>query len=263
MNRRVLIILCGLAAAALVGVLVLRQPESTQEPEVAAIQAEPPPTAPAQIDSAPSASSTPAAPRPTRRPPAVTEAPEPEAPVVEALPAPAVDVATLRISSDVPGAQVFIDRQFVGAAPVTAENVKPGSHQLNVSADGFEGIAQTIEVAPGARDITVRFKEVRLNARLSVVHKHRIGSCKGELIATAQGIRYETTDKDDAFSVALSDLEQFQVEYLDKTLRIKVRRGKQFNFTDPDAANADRLFVFHRDVDKARTQLGRGFSAAQ
>ena len=143
-----------------------------------------------------------------------------------------------------------------------AENVKPGSHQLNVSAEGFEGFAQTIEVTPGARDITVRFREVRLNAKLAVVHKHRIGDCKGELSATPQGLRYTTTDKDDAFNVTLADLETFQVDYLQKTLRVKIRKGKQFNFTDPEG-NADRLFVFHRDVDKARSRLAKGDAPAQ
>jgi hypothetical protein len=46
------------------------------------------------------------------------------------------------------------------------------------------------------------------------------------------------------------------VNYQDKNLRIKLRTGKQFNFTDPDG-NADRLFVFHRDVEKARQRLGQ------
>jgi hypothetical protein len=195
-----------------------------------------------------------------RAPAPTTEAPAPPAPVMEAPP-PAVDVATLRIDSDVPGAQVFIDRQFVGVAPVTAENVRPGSHQLNVSAQGFEGIVQTIDVTPGPRDIAVRFKEVRLNAKIAIVHKHRMGSCRGELIATPQGLRYDTPDKGDAFTVALADLETFQVNYLDKTLKVKVRKGKEYNFTDPDG-NADRLFVFHRDVDKARGRLSKGDTPA-
>ena len=60
--------------------------------------------------------------------------------------------------------------------------------------------------------------------------------------------------KDDAFSASLNDLEAFQVDYQDKNLRVKLRKGKQFNFTDPDG-NADRLFVFHRDVEKARERL--------
>ena len=153
-----------------------------------------------------------------------------------------------------PKAQVFIDRQFVGTTPLTAENVKPGTHQVNVTAEGFDGIAQTIDVEPGPRDLTFRFREVRLDATLAVVHKHRMGSCQGRLVATADGIRYETADKDDAFTASLNDLEAFEVDYQDKNLRIKLRKGKQFDFTDPDG-NADRLFVFHRDVEKARQRF--------
>ena len=156
-----------------------------------------------------------------------------------------------------PNAQVFLDRQFIGTAPVTASNVKPGTHQLNVSAEGFDGIARSIEVEAGSRDLMIRFREVTLAARVTVVHKHRMGSCRGELVATPQGLQYTTDDQDDRFTVALSDLEQFQVDYQEKNLRVKVRRGKQYNFTDPDG-NADRLFVFHRDVDKARQRLASG-----
>jgi hypothetical protein len=61
------------------------------------------------------------------------------------------DSGTLRIETDVPNAQVFLDRQFIGTAPVTAANVKPGTHQLNVSAEGFEGIARAIEVETGSK----------------------------------------------------------------------------------------------------------------
>ena len=153
-----------------------------------------------------------------------------------------------------PKAQVFIDRQFVGTTPLTAENVKPGTHQVNVTAEGFDGIAQTIDVEPGPRDLEFRFREVRLDATLAVVHKHRMGSCQGRLVATADGIRYETAEKDDAFTASLNDLEAFQVDYQDKNLRLKLRKGKQFDFTDPDG-NADRLFAFHRDVEKARQRL--------
>lgn len=192
------------------------------------------------------------APRPAP-PPRVEAAPEPVPAPVEAAP----DAGTLRIGADVPGAQVFLDRQFIGTAPVVAENVKPGTHQLNVSAEGFDSFAEAIEVEPGSRDIAVKFREVRLDARVDVIHKHGVGSCRGRLVATPQGIRYETTNKDDQFTTALLDLDTFQVDYLDKNLRLKLRRGKQFNFTDPEG-NADRLFVFHRDVEKARERLRRG-----
>jgi len=201
---------------------------------------------------APAPSTGPARPRAER--PATAPADTAAAPAgVEVVP----DAGTLRIETDVPGAQVFIDRQFIGTAPVTAANVKPGTHQLNVSAEGFDGIARSIDVEPGPRDVMIRFKEVRLDARLAVVHKHRMGSCRGELVATPQGLQYNTDDKDDRFTVALSDLEIFQVDYQEKNLKVKPRKGRQFNFTDPDG-NADRLFVFHRDVDKARQRLAGG-----
>jgi len=252
-----------LALAIVVGVLVAgvayllrpRQyaiaPAGTTAPAPAAPRREPASTAPApDAPTAPRA----AAPRAARKPAAVPDAPAAAAPV-------APELGTLRIATDVAGASVFIDRQFIGTAPVTAENVKPGTHQLNVTAEGFDGIARSIDVEPGPRDLTIRFKEVRLNAALAVVHKHRIGSCAGQLVATAQGLRYETSDKDDRFEVPLKDLETFAVDYQDKNLKVKVRKGKQYNFTDPDG-NADRLFVFQRDVDKVRQRLAKGDTAA-
>jgi hypothetical protein len=209
------------------------------------------PATPAPVVPAPSSAGAtrPRAERPAAAPPAAPATPA----GVEVVP----DAGTLRIETDVPGAQVFLDRQFIGTAPVTAANVKPGTHQLNVSAEGFDGIARSIDVEPGSRDLMIRFREVRLDARLAVVHKHRVGSCRGELVATPQGLQYTTDDKDDRFTAAFADLEAFQVDYQEKNLRVKLRKGKQFNFTDPDG-NADRLFVFHRDVDKARQRLAGG-----
>jgi len=144
---------------------------------------------------------------------------------------------------------------------VTAEDLTPGSHQLNVSAEGYEGIAMPIEVTAGRREMTVRFREVRLDSSIDVVHRHGIGSCRGRLTATPAGIRYETSNRDDAFTAPLLDLETFEVDYLAKNLRVRLPKGRQFNFTDPDG-NADRLFVFHRDVERARERLRRGDAPA-
>ena len=250
MNRRVLA-LATFCFALVIGLLVILSSRRTSvEPERPA--AAPATTAPRTASPGATPDKPAAAPRPAAR------APKPEssaAPPPVAAEAP-LESGTLRIDADVPRAQVFIDRQFVGTTPLTADNVKPGTHQLNVTAEGFDGIAQTIDVEPGPRDLTFRFREVRLDATVAVVHKHRMGSCQGRLVATADGIRYETADKDDAFAASLSDLEAFQVNYQDKNLRIKLRKGKQFNFTDPDG-NADRLFVFHRDVEKVRQRLGQ------
>jgi hypothetical protein len=74
-------------------------------------------------------------------------------------------------------------------------------------------------------------------------------------VATVNGLRYEAAEGGDSFSAPLADLETFQVDYLEKNLRIALRKGRTYNFTDPDG-NADRLFVFQRDVENARRRLG-------
>jgi len=252
-TRRILAV-ATFCFALVIGVLVI---VNSMRPRVERVATPTTPSAPAAPPRATPRAETPerpAAATPSRRA-ARPSTPAPASPAEPAVPLEtAIELGTLRIDADVPRAQVFIDRQFVGTTPLTAASVKPGTHQINVTAEGFEGIAQTIDVEPGPRDLTFRFREVRLDAAVAVVHKHRIGSCQGRLVATVDGIRYETADKEDVFSARLGDLESFQVDYQDKNLRIKLRKGRQFNFTDPDG-NADRLFVFHRDVEKARQRL--------
>jgi hypothetical protein len=206
----------------------------------------------------PTATSVPAEPSRTvtRAPAASREVPSSE-PATPAAPT----KGTLHVTSDVPEALVFLDRTYAGKAPVTIPDVLPGPHKVNVSAEGFEGASRDLDIVAGAQDVDVRLREVRLKASLAVVHKHRIGSCSGQLLATPQGMRYDTTNKEDGFAIALNELEQFEVDYLAKTLRLKVRGGKSFNFTDPEG-NIDRLFAFHRDVEKARTRIAKGDTPA-
>ena len=252
MNRQVAVI--GLAAigfAAVAAVFVLRTdgPELEEPPAVGV---------PAAASAPPTVAAAPEPVAPTPRP--ASGAPIAEAPVVESPP-PVIDapptVGLLRIESDVSGAQVFIDRQFIGATPAVAEDVTPGPHQLNVSAEGYDNVVSSIDVGPGERTIQIRFREVRLNAAIDAVHKHRFGSCRGRLIATPQGLRFETDNQNDRFTASLLDLETFEVDYLDTNLRVQLGGGRTLNFTDPDG-DADRLFVFHRDVEQARERLSRG-----
>ena len=260
MNLRVLAVAVGAAVVAGGAVLIFL---SGGSPDADTAATSGPSTSAAGGDAAPPApAGEPRAgvsPRPRRSTPGETGATEAPAAASAAEPAPVAGL--LRIDSDVPGAQVFIDRRYIGTTPVTVENVTPGTHQLNVSAEEFDGIARTIEVEAGASDLVVRFREVRLDLRLPVVHRHRMGSCNGTLVATAQGLRYETDDAGDRFTASFTNLEAFDVDYTEKNLRVRVRKGKQYNFTDP-AGNADKLFVFHRDVDRARQRLAKGDAAA-
>jgi hypothetical protein len=162
--------------------------------------------------------------------------------------------ASLRVESDVPGATVFLDRNYIGTTPVDIKDVSPGEHQLTVSADGYDMYAETLDVESGHRDIRVSFENVSLDERIAVVHKHRMGSCEGTLIATNEGLRYETANKNDAFQVPFASLEQFEVDYLEKNLKVKVRKGKNYNFTEK-SGNADALFVFHKNVQAFREKM--------
>ena len=236
----------ALGAAALLGTWFLGG--RTAEPVAVAKPAPQQAAAPALTVATPAPTmevSRDAAPRPKKKvEPAAPPPPEPAAPTV----------GELHIDSDVPGAMVFLDRKFIGNAPVTAKDLTPGTHRLNVTADGYEGYSEPIEVAVGPADVLVKFKEVRLKESVDVVHKHAMGSCEGKLVADPQGVRYDTANKDDAFIMKFSEIETFEVDYLKKNLRIKKRGGKLYNFTTK-AENADPLFVFHRNVDKVRQQV--------
>ena len=237
----------ALLAAAYFGVTVLLTPEEKPEPAPAA-RTEPAPTPAAR----PAAPGTPVGEPAPRRPRPRKEAPAPAEPAAPPPPA----GPTLIIESDVPGASVFVDRKFIGMTPLRTTEVAGGSHQLNASVTGEEGLAQAIDIAEaGETTVTLKFREVRLNASVAVVHKHAMGrSCEGRLVATPEGIRYDTANKGDAFAFPFSALEVFEIEYLKKELKVKQKGGKTWNFTDK-SENADKLFVFHRDVTKAREKL--------
>jgi hypothetical protein len=89
------------------------------------------------------------------------------------------------------------------------------------------------------------------------------GGCDGTLRATVDGLTYDTTNKNDAFTLPYAQVEAFEVNYLEKNLRVKQRGGRTWNFTDKTATNADTLFVFHRDVQAARDKLAKGYAAAR
>jgi hypothetical protein len=198
---------------------------------------------------APSAPATPPSPRPPARPARVDEKPAP-APVTRAA------KPALRVSSDVEGAHVFVDRQYVGNTPLDTSAVTPGRHQVNVSADGYDGVSERVDVADsGSTDLHVSLKTVRLDVSVPVVHKHALGSCEGTLRADPAGLRYETSNASDAFALPLSELEIFSIQYAQKTLKVKKRGGKSWNFTTKDAT-ADSLVSFQQAVDHARQKLG-------
>jgi PEGA domain len=251
----ILDLLLAVAVLALVGVaayyyLVRKpapEPAATRSPAPVTAKPAPPPTAP---EPAPAAAAAPPE-EPARKAP-VKKAPAP-------APAPAATLATLMVDSDVKGAAVFIDRQYAGTTPLKVDRLEPGTKQLKLTADGYEGIERSVELAAGENPVTMKFREVRLKTQTAVVHKHGVGSCLGNLTATVDGLAYDTTNKSDAFTIPFAQLETFAVDYLEKNLRVKQKGGKTWNFTDRND-NADKLFVFHRDVEAARKKLSEGYA---
>ena len=240
-GRRMVIVLL-LAAAVVAGYFLF---SSSPEPEpVVAERAAPAPASEPEPEPEPTPEPVRSTPRPAPPP---EPAPEPEPP-------PPTNV--LRVTSDVDGAQVFLDRRFLGNTPLDMADLDAGMHQVNVAAQGYNGVAQRVEISDTPVELSIEFRVVRLDEAIDVVHKHRFGSCQGRLVANLQGFHYQTDD-DDAFSVPLDQVETFAIDYLDHTLHLKVRGGRDYNFTD-EQATADSLFVFHRDVEQARTRLAQG-----
>ncbi len=234
------------------GAVVFMTRESPEPSPPAETRAAAPAPAPAarKVEPAPAPVAAPAAPRKT----APRAAPAPT-PIVEAAPT----LATLTLESDIPGASVFIDRQFVGNTPLTLDKLEPGTKRLQLTATGFDSVQKTVDLVAGPNALTVRIKEVSLKAKVPVVHKHGMGSCNGTLSATVDGLKYETDNKGDAFTLTYAQAEQFAVDYLKKNLQVKQKGGKTWNFTDKND-NADALFVFHREVEAARKKLAEGYA---
>jgi hypothetical protein len=254
---RVKLILSAIAALLLVAGIILfvtsrSRVEDTPAPVAEAPAAKPEPAAPAPAPEP----TAPAAPARKSAPRKAEPAPPPAEPAAPTM-------ATLVLESDVPGASVFVDRQYVGTTPLRLDKLEPGSKQVKLTADGYEGIERSVDLTPGENPVTMKFREVRLNKRMAVNHKHAMGGCEGTLVATVDGLAYETANKNDAFKLPYAQVETFVVDYLEKNLRVKQKGGKTWNFTDKAAANADALFVFHRDVEAARKKLAEGYAAVR
>jgi hypothetical protein len=206
-------------------------------------------------------------PRPGRppRPSSATKASPPPArptslpsasPLREASPRPdrTARLPPLRVEADVADASVFVDRRFVGKAPVDVRDISPGPHRLNVSADGYSMHAEEIEIGAEPRTISVRFTEVRLDESVAVIHKHGVGSCQGVLKASPEGLSFEAASGKDSFRVPFPELARFEVDYLKKSLRVSQKGGRSYNFT-VEAPSADPLLVFHQKVEAVRKRL--------
>jgi hypothetical protein len=70
-------------------------------------------------------------------------------------------VARVSVTTNVPGAEVAVDDEVVGHAPVRSYLVNLGRHRVTVSKDGYVGATKNIELAGGdAPDLSLELKPV-------------------------------------------------------------------------------------------------------
>ncbi len=62
-------------------------------------------------------------------------------------------LAWIEVTSNVPGASIFIDDKSIGAVGKTplvpGQNIKPGKHTFWITAEGYNEYSETIDIAPG------------------------------------------------------------------------------------------------------------------
>ena len=168
---------------------------------------------------------------------------------------------------------MYLNGNRVGRTPHKATPLAPGDYDVTVVHEGYETFEQQVRVEtqddsfhaalrPMSAENSAR-KEAAAEAEaeeeeaepadirglgetVAVKHKHRIGSCKGVLRASGEGLSYDTDHKD-TFFAAYADVEELN---LDKSkLTLKVRDGKKYDFTEQNG-NEEALAAFHeRAVD--------------
>ncbi len=59
----------------------------------------------------------------------------------------------LRVITTAPGAVISVDGEALGPSPVTAENLAPGEHIVEATADGYESARQTVTITAGQQRV--------------------------------------------------------------------------------------------------------------
>ena len=130
-----------------------------------------------------------------------------------------------------------------------------GRGERNEDISGRETTQPSSEALPEPRAEPTRPpKAAGSQGEIAVSHDHLFGSCQGRLVAGANGVHFQTTHSD-AFEARFQDLERFELDSSHRTLRIRVRGGRHYNFGHVDGAEGT-LSAFHAavvDLDPRQT----------
>jgi hypothetical protein len=118
--------------------------------------------------------------------------------------------SSLRVKTDVTGAEVLVDGESVGRTPLVLSSLKPGKIKLTLVKPGFEDESREVEVIAGKpASVFIVMKKIlaplpELPIRFLGVHEHTAGRCYGQLVVYRDHIEYKADKGGDAFHIPLS-----------------------------------------------------------
>lgn len=118
----------------------------------------------------------------------------------------------LRVKTDTSDVQVLMDGQEVGRTPLTLRDLASGKHRLALLKAGYEDHLQEIEVfANQPNSIFVVMKPLnitlpQLPVEFKAIHQHRLGTCVGVLIVSAEALDYKAENDSDQFHIPIATI---------------------------------------------------------
>ena len=116
---------------------------------------------------------------------------------------------TLRIKTDVPQVQAFLDGTDVGLTPLTLTGVASGKHSITLSKPGWIDHIDSVAVEQG-KIVSVFVIMKKLDTPMPAVpvtfrgiHAHAVGQCVGSLIVQKDSILFRADDGQDVFTIPI------------------------------------------------------------
>lgn len=116
---------------------------------------------------------------------------------------------SLRVKTDASDVQVLLDGKEAGRTPLTLRQVSAGKHQLMLIKQGYEDYTQEVEISPSkpaSLFVVMKPSSITLPplpVQFKAIHQHRLGTCVGVLIVSAEALDYTAENDDDKFHIPI------------------------------------------------------------
>ncbi len=191
----------------------------------------------------------------------------PEAPKNEHMVSTAADTAQLRIRSKPGNVLVFLDDELIGETDsengrLTISELKPGTHELRATRDGYDEVKGTVELRAGevleapvwlgksktSGPAAEPAEPIPSGTRFFVRHHHiayagtaRAGHCDGWLVVNIGYIRYVSTTSPHKYLLNTSEIRDVKAGSGHGNFRIKLDFGRNYSFAAVDSKSGKRV----------------------